>query len=161
MSSSISPNNKIHEAHKNSIPKSPKPTSFLLTYPCNLDTLIPHKKKRSFPSKYRSIPRTFPSLSKNNPFPLPVLPRYPIIDQPRQRIVWPGDRSRSVVTSGRKWRSSIPRATSRVPSEPVVGRVSARVTARRRRYTLFSRPRSSSPRLRRKVATLLSRERGS
>lgn len=128
------------------------------------------KKERSFPSKYRNSSLQLSlfallllSLSKNNPFPLPVLARYPIIDQPRQKDGLSGDRSRSVATSGRKWRSSIIRVTTRVPSEspPVVGRVSARVTARRRCYTLFSRPRSSSPRLRRKVATLLSRERGS
>lgn len=74
-----------------------------------------------------------------------------------------------LVTGTEAWRlpvgSGVPPSsvTTRVPSEspPVVGRVSARVTARRRCYTLFSRPRSSSPRLRRKVATLLSRERGS
>lgn len=104
-----------NEAHKNSIPKSLKKSTFH-TFD-TLDTLCLYhakKKERSFPSKYRNSSLQLSlfallllSLSKNNPFPLPVLARYPIIDQPRQKDGLSGDRSRSVATSGRKWRSSI------------------------------------------------------
>lgn len=105
----------------------------------------------------REHPSTFPFeshlyLHGKQPF-LPVLARYPIIDQPREGssdsvcLVTRGASHSG--TSGRKQRSRYRDAC--VPSESEsVGR------------DANSQPvlRPSSPRLRRKVATLLSRERG-